>query len=461
MTENDITRNWNEQLRQQLADHQEAAPEDLWSRIEQRLDAESSSTPHAEEAASVLPARKRTFTLRRWAVAASLALLLGGASLYFYRHQTTPFPSQPQPKNQPQSQPQSPQLAKSSGQSSSIAVANDNSSQASVPKQVDEPASHVKGADSRSSLLAQLNKSTQSDVQPVAGLVKESSPVTENKQVTQPDQVAQPEPVEELNQVAESNFPRQPVILPPSEDNSEVASLPLWLGQGSGSEWEFALFAQNTLVASQQSTPVFMSDNLYYEYNNLINQTDYFRRGAPSSRPYLTQYREQTHHHLPLSVGISVSYSLSNRLALQSGIVYTRAASEFLQTMQGTTLTTQQRLHYVGIPFHLRYNLWQPSRIRTASDNGFTLYGIAGTQADVNVKATRTVEGNDVEAPNDRLQWSMAAALGAEYRLQRHISLYGEAGARWYIDNHSSVDTYFKAHPIAPHLQVGLRFSIR
>ena len=38
MTENDITRNWNEQLRQQLADHQEAAPEDLWSRIEQQLD---------------------------------------------------------------------------------------------------------------------------------------------------------------------------------------------------------------------------------------------------------------------------------------------------------------------------------------------------------------------------------------------------------------------------------------
>ena len=71
MTENDITRNWNEQLRQQLADHQETAPEDLWSRIEQRLDAEASSTPHAEEAASVLPARKRTFTLRRWAVAAS------------------------------------------------------------------------------------------------------------------------------------------------------------------------------------------------------------------------------------------------------------------------------------------------------------------------------------------------------------------------------------------------------
>ena len=131
MTENDITRNWNEQLRQQLADHQEAAPEDLWSRIEQQLDAEASSTPHAEEAASVLPTRQRTFTLRRWAVAASLALLLGGASLYFYRHTTPQFPSQPQPKNQPQSQPQSPQLAQSSSQSSSIAVANDNSSKAS------------------------------------------------------------------------------------------------------------------------------------------------------------------------------------------------------------------------------------------------------------------------------------------------------------------------------------------
>ena len=222
MTENDITRNWNEQLRQQLADHQEAAPEDLWSRIEQKPDAEASSTPHAEEAASVLPARKRTFTLRRWAVAASLALLLGGASLYFYRHQTTPFPSQPQPKSQPQSHPQSLQLAQSASQSLSKTMANANSSQASVPKQVDKPASHEKGTDSHSNLLAQLNKSTQSDVQPTAGLVKESSPVAENKQVTQPDQVAQPEQVVEPNQVAESNVSRQPGILPPSEDNSEV-----------------------------------------------------------------------------------------------------------------------------------------------------------------------------------------------------------------------------------------------
>ena len=214
-----------------------------------------------------------------------------------------------------------------------------------------------------------------------------------------------------------------------------------------------SLYAQNNLVAEQQNTPVLMSNAYYQQFsNNEIAYTNSHRRGAPQSNVYLSNYKEETHHHLPLAIGLSVSYPLGERLALSSGLVYTRAASDFQRIMPASTINTHQTLHYIGIPLQLHYTFL---RLQSLS-----LYANAGGQADINVTAQQATEGVPVEANRDNLQWSLTGAVGLQYPIIPHLALYGEAGARWYIDNNSSVDTYFKQHPLSPHLQVGFRFTL-
>ena len=194
--------------------------------------------------------------------------------------------------------------------------------------------------------------------------------------------------------------------------------------------------------------------NAYYQQfsNNEIAYTNSHRRGAPQSNVYLSNYKEQTHHHLPLAIGLSVSYPLGDRLALSSGLVYTRAASDFQRIMPASVINTHQALHYVGIPLQLHYTFL---RLQSLS-----LYANAGGQTDINVKAQQTTEGVPVEANRDNLQWSLTGTVGLQYPIIPHLALYGEAGARWYIDNNCSVDTYFKQHPLSPNLQVGFRFTL-
>ena len=65
---------WTQQLRNHLADHEEAAPEGLWQAIEQTLDHQAESRPRAR----ILP-----ITRIAAVAAALLCLVLGG--IYVYR----------------------------------------------------------------------------------------------------------------------------------------------------------------------------------------------------------------------------------------------------------------------------------------------------------------------------------------------------------------------------------------
>ena len=59
------------------------------------------------------------------------------------------------------------------------------------------------------------------------------------------------------------------------------------------------------------------------------------------------------------------------------------------------------------------------------------------------------------------MQWSLNAAVGAEYNFMHNLGLYVEPGVSHYIDNHSSVENFYKYKPTNFSLNVGLRLGIR
>ena len=167
---------------------------------------------------------------------------------------------------------------------------------------------------------------------------------------------------------------------------------------------------------------------------------------------YLADYEERQRHYLPLSVGLSIGYALSDRLSLTTGLVYTRQRSDFEYLMRGTLLQKEQTLHYVGVPLNLRYQLlrW----------HGLSAYLAAGGQIDFNVRATLLSDGRRQDIMKDRAQLSLSGSLGLQYDFIPQLSVYAEPGIRHYIDNGSPMSNYFKYQPASFSLQVGLRLNM-
>ena len=155
---------------------------------------------------------------------------------------------------------------------------------------------------------------------------------------------------------------------------------------------------------------------------------------------------EHVKHHAPYSLGVSVSIPLSGRLALTSGLVYTRLKSDFT--------TREQSLHYIGVPIGVTYSLWKWRFVN--------LYAIGGVQADFNVKATikKNAEIMSHDIAKDRVQFSTMLGPGLQLNLNKNLGIYVEPTVRYYYNNGSAVLNYFKDKPWNINFNAGLRLSL-
>ena len=215
----------------------------------------------------------------------------------------------------------------------------------------------------------------------------------------------------------------------------------------SHSRIELGFYAQNGFGNGMNSNGVLMSPSLMADYNyaNSLSRSD-------RERIYLANYEERQKHYQPISFGIVAKLPISSRLSLASGFVYTRLRSDFTSIMVGNVQTTEQTLCYIGIPLSAQYRLWQ--------FKGLKFYASAGGQADYNLKAKQSLNGISQDISRDRWQFSVHGALGLEYDFIPQFGIYVEPGAKYYFDNGSRVDNYFKDKPFGMNLQVGLRLNL-
>ena len=211
-----------------------------------------------------------------------------------------------------------------------------------------------------------------------------------------------------------------------------------------------SLYAMNGFGNLQNSNGVVMSDNLA---QNFVGPADYQGRLARRSETiYLAGYEERQKHYQPISFGLTVSYPLSPRLSLSTGIVFTHLQSDFVKIMPNNQLVCKQQLDYLGIPLTMGYKMW--------SYKGLKTYLSADFQADWNIHTSLQTQGVDQHLDKDRMQWSVAGALGIQYDIIPQIGLYAEPGIRYYFDNGSRLQNFFKDKPANFSLQVGLRLNL-
>lgn len=166
-------------------------------------------------------------------------------------------------------------------------------------------------------------------------------------------------------------------------------------------------------------------------------------------------------HHLPIRIGLSVAYALTDRLSIGTGLTYTRLSSDIKDTSRESNYSGEQRLHYVGIPVNVSY--------KVASSRWISLYGTAGVLAEKCVSGT-TDEGyvvnNTVQQTNTHdistkpLQMSVNAGVGIQFDIIDNVGIYAEPGLSYYFDDGSALQTIYKEKPLNFNLNVGVRFKL-
>ena len=464
-----------EQMRQRLGNAEADVPEGLWDAIEQKLDAQPTAAPQMTIAKT-----PRRVVLRRWAVAASVAIV-AGAGLWWYAHDDDTLPggakalgvvAYDNAEVNPAVSKRADRTGLSENYNLSVGSNSLNGSNVSVGSNLSDGSNHSGGSNpssgSNATMVAQyMSRRADGGADMVAMADNDSKAVVAqtftdergngvapSKDVT--DQEAKAEAKRGLkeesraaarsmtNRRTQTTAMKRSVTTAMKRSAATEEQFSRRAANG-GSKWQFGVGTSGNMTRYSSTIgimPVRYSDVAMAQGSS----NAYF-----SAEPLQRDCKETTKHDMPVSFGATVSYALNDRLALTSGLVYTLATSSFEHGTSSNVSKDEQTLHYVGIPLTASYTIWGNSWLKT--------YVNAGGQADFNVLAKVETEGHTTDIDKDRVQLSVGAAAGVQLNVIKQVGVYVEPGMRYYFDNGSNVQTVFKEHPCNFSLQMGLRWN--
>lgn len=415
---------WTEQLRQRLNDAEVPAPENLWDSISQQLDTQGqqqNTQGRQQDAEDAQVAKKpHRVALLPWAAAASV-VLIAGVGMWWQLRSNTPDIAMLEPAPHPIT------LTDNKAVNTKASAVNTKASTAN---------SHISTTSTHAMLAYKDNT-----LAPTASNKEE-----EVMALTMAEQEVQNEPIAEgatTTSTPTTTATQKNQRTTQTQAARTTYALPRTQHQASNTRWQVGVGTAGNMNRYKSSGPIYV--NSLSAVNTEYADNEMFRVS-----PYEQDTKDVTHHDMPISIGFTASYSVTPRIALASGLVYTLATSSF---QHGASMPKEtQTLHYVGIPLNLSYTVWGNSWLRT--------YIMAGAQADMNVKATLKADGHKSNIDNDRAQFSVTGGAGVQLNVAQQLGVYVEPGVRYYFDNGSAVQTIFKEHPTNFNLQVGLRWNI-
>ena len=122
--------------------------------------------------------------------------------------------------------------------------------------------------------------------------------------------------------------------------------------------------------------------------------------------------------------------------------------------------TTEQKLHYIGIPVRASWSFLNREHVSLyLSAGGMLEKCIAG-----NATTDYILNGNSISSNKDNisikpLQWSVNASAGVQWNITGNIGIYAEPGISYHFDDGSNISTAYKEKPLNFNIEIGLRFS--
>ena len=154
---------------------------------------------------------------------------------------------------------------------------------------------------------------------------------------------------------------------------------------------------------------------------------------------------ETASHSMPLVVGLSVRYPVTEKIGITTGLEYSLYSSSFLFLAEEKT----QLAHYLGIPVRLDWTF--------VSGKWFDAYLGTGVKGDFCVGATFDGKSIGKDGPAFRL----LGAGGIQFNANRHLSLFVEPEVSWTLPSERRVlSTYSSEHPWMFTVATGVRINL-
>lgn len=432
--------NWQKDIHDRLGSYEKDAPEGLWEGISRKL-------PKLNDGGMLTHKPQRTAKFRMWrvagvAAAASVALVIGysflGNSAKDNINIATNTPKHPNMLASSQ-KPIGNEPTDICADQATHSADNLLAEQPTLAKASTEQPTLASASTEQPTLAS---ASMKTDVKEISS--KEENSKEENKQT-------ETKPVKR-----EDSY-----VLPHNQDNNLLAFNDMTERRGdedAPSRWSVSTGAMGGLGAS--GTTIAYGDYLVLSCPGVADTKDSPMLDMNTINRDI-ETKTEYDHHLPIRIGLSVAYALTDRLSISSGLTYTRLSSDIKDASRESKYIGEQRLHYVGIPVNVSY--------KVASSRWISLYGTAGVLAEKCVSGTTDegyVENNTMKYTNTQdisskpLQMSVNAGVGIQFDFIDNVGIYAEPGLSYYFDDGSALQTIYKEKPLNFNLNVGVRFKL-
>lgn len=156
---------------------------------------------------------------------------------------------------------------------------------------------------------------------------------------------------------------------------------------------------------------------------------------------------------IPFTLGLGVRFYVAPRLSLGTGLDYSLLTRTFTGNYQGTSGSVAHTLQYLGVPLNLYYDIIDAEKIR------FYAYGGGELEYCISNKYKLFASPDIIRKyPVDKLQYSVGAGLGVEFRLSQHLGIYLDPGLQYYFPSNQpkSIRT---EKPLMVNFDAGLRLN--
>ena len=401
---------WTKDLQQKMNGFEvPTIPEGLWENIDAALETGVSGKP--EEQATIT--QHLTPNTRYWrkACAAILLLLAIPTAIYFINTTTTPNPYP------------SPMDGEGGTTAHNAPIKEDSKIQVESPSLSTPSAKHIAKATVQKTTIAEaaIDNGSNSSIEEQVNKVEE---VDQNPPITQKAGKSVPTPSTTPKGTREepiNNYGEDELII-----NKKQQENRLYL----------AMNASGINFSGDMTTTDYMGYDDYYNFGGgLINKANEI------------PYHEETHHR-PISIGLQVGIPVAKDWSVVTGLTYTYLHSEIKDGTGFVYDYIDQKLHFVGVPVQMNYQLY--------NNRHCNIYLGAGGRADIGVSGKTNHENKLSHLP---VNYSLKAAAGVQVNIFKSLNIYAEPTIQYNIPGSTRYKTYYTEHKTMFDLQLGVRFT--
>lgn len=401
---------WIDDIKVEMQEFESDSPKGLWESIEGRLPASKVASTHSWWG---------------WAVAAGALAVAGASAFLFFR-------------------PISPQEVISVEKAEPVVALNDvrpdPSEQIVRSQEIVEPVAVSQPKEARRPEKSAASQKTEALRETTA--VQEAETAQETETVPETEIVQELEAVQEPESLPWEEFSQETRVARKTPQNRVSVGL-----AASGA----ASFSQTALIGGGPLFGVGLDAVSWEDSPKLglavVNQGK--------------DIESELRHKVPVRLTLGVSYAITDRLSVVSGLSHTLLLSEYKEGTQQNYKSGEQRVEYVGVPINLKYDFYSSTRL--------DVYASAGLTLDKCIKANRTddyfLSGENrlkevISLGEHPFQLSAGAAFGAEYRIYDSLWLFGECGLAYFFNDRSSLEILYKERPLNGTFNLGIRVAL-